>query len=206
MNKFDVARQAMGLITRDHGPIDGADTRPGAYTVYAGLLGLGGGGAGAACTNGSGNPIADAAKAEMDKGVHETPDNSNRNTDIDEYTGGTAKPWSPDFVSWVYNKANSPFTGGATEDWRLGSVAAISGWLQANGQYTTRQDNSFEPQAGDVIIIAQNGTAADHVGIIYAITTNSSITTIEGNVRGAVVSKTYSTYTANARIIGWGRK
>lgn len=205
MNNFDAQRQSMPIITRDGGGIDGRDTRPGAFTVYAGLLGLGGGSAGANCTNGTGNPVADKAKEELDKGVQERPDGSNRGTEIDKYTGGVAKPWSPDFVSWVLKEAGSPFDGGTTEPWRLTSTASIVTWLQTNGQYTTRQDKAFQPQAGDVVIISQSGEGGgDHVGIVYQVVNNAMIT-IEGNVTNAIVSKTYNNYETNARIVGWGR-
>lgn len=205
MNQYDAARQSMPMITSDGGTVDGTDTRPGAYTVYAGLLGLGGGGAGATCTQGTGNPIADAAKAEYDKGVKEVPPGSDDGPYIEEYTEGNPNPWSPDFVSWVYNKAGSAFTGGSGSDWHLRSVTAISSWLRANGQYTTRQEKTFEPQPGDVLVIAQDGDGEDHVGIVYSIS-NNAITTIEGNVTDALVIKTYNNYATNARIVGWGKK
>lgn len=39
MNRFDCKRKGMGLITKDYGPIDGVDTRLGAFTLYARLKG-----------------------------------------------------------------------------------------------------------------------------------------------------------------------
>ncbi len=43
MNNYDAVHMNMGIITQDGGGISGTDSRPGAYTVYAKLLGLGGG-------------------------------------------------------------------------------------------------------------------------------------------------------------------
>lgn len=37
MNMFDCKRSSMGLITKDNGPLDGTDTRLGAFTLYARL-------------------------------------------------------------------------------------------------------------------------------------------------------------------------
>lgn len=205
MNMFDGPRQGMAIISHDGGRIDAHDTRPGAFTVYAGLLGLGGGSTAASCTNGTGNAAADKAKEELDKGVKEVPDGTNSGPHINDYTGSTARPWSADFVSWVYNEAGTPFSGGNNTAWRLTSTASITGWLQTHGQYTTRQEKSFEPEPGDVIVIRQAGEgSADHVGIVYTVT-ETTLTTIEGNVRNALVSATYNSYTTNARIVGWGR-
>lgn len=39
MNMFDCARARMGLITQDYGPVDGVDTRYGAFTLFARLKG-----------------------------------------------------------------------------------------------------------------------------------------------------------------------
>ncbi|RYF29681.1 MAG: hypothetical protein EOO17_00365 [Chloroflexi bacterium] len=39
MNMFDCKRVRMGLITRDYGPVDGVDTRYGAFTLFARLKG-----------------------------------------------------------------------------------------------------------------------------------------------------------------------
>jgi len=39
MNRFDCNRARLGLVTKDYGPIDGVDTRYGAFTVFARLRG-----------------------------------------------------------------------------------------------------------------------------------------------------------------------
>jgi hypothetical protein len=43
MNNYDEVHKNMKIITRDFGPLDGIDTRFGAYTIYARLLGVSGG-------------------------------------------------------------------------------------------------------------------------------------------------------------------
>lgn len=51
MNEFDAIHKDMQIITRDGGGLDGIDTRPGAFTVYAALIGYSGSG----CVSGSGS-------------------------------------------------------------------------------------------------------------------------------------------------------
>lgn len=220
MNKFDTARNAMRIQTKDNsGVLDGIDSRPGAYTIYAALAGIAGG---AGCSGGggaSGSSIVDIAKAELDKGVVEIPDGSNCGPDVQKYTDGVCEYWCADFVSWVYKEAGKPFTEGWSGGWRVSYVPTMRAWLTTNGTFTGRSQNSFPPKPGDVVTFGgspETDSSGDdgHVGIIWEIKdvnntpTNpgdDTLISIEGNTSNEVGKREYENYLSNARVSGWGR-
>lgn len=51
MNNYDAIHHNMKIITRDNGPLDGIDTRYGAFVIYEKLGGTVGGGGGEGCSN-----------------------------------------------------------------------------------------------------------------------------------------------------------
>jgi hypothetical protein len=166
----------------------------------------GAGGSGTGTCSGNSQIVA-VAQAELAKNVKEIPAgiDSNSSPDINKYTDGHPEKWCADFVSWVYKEAGKPFTGGASGGWRLNAVGDLVSWLKSNGTYTTKQDNSFAPQPGDVVIIDDGGNPEGHTGIIAEVN-GKSITTIEGNALDSVLKLTYDDYTTDAKVTGWGRQ
>ena len=210
MNKFDAKRQSMGIITHDHGGVDGQDQRYGAFTIYAALAGVASTGNG--CTGGAAaGSIVAVALAELSKNVIEVPDGSNSGPDIDQYTDHHPEPWCADFVSWVYMKAGKSFTGGSSGGWRIGFVPTLREWFQKNGTYTLRSENKFPPEPGDLIVLAGDATATDssgaegHTGIVYQVS-GTTVVTIEGNTSNKIAKRTYNNYSTNQQVTGWGKK
>jgi hypothetical protein len=117
-----------------------------------------------------------------------------------KYQGSACgEDWCADFVSWVFNQAGTPFTGGSNGGWRLAAAVGVADWFKQNGVWTPDGASAPPPQPGDVFYTAANG---GHVGIIVAVSGNQ-VTTIEGNAGPSVVSITYNDYHSTGWA-GWG--
>lgn len=201
MNKFDSQRQAMQHDTVDRGTVLGVDQRYGAFTIYAALAGIGSSGCG-----GTGSRIVDVALQQL--GLAEAPPGSDGGPQIEKFQAGAGpEPWCADFVSWVYNEASSPFTGGDGPEWRIAGAVRLADFLRANGTWTERTANSFAPQPGDVVqFLYVNSTTSpnDHVGIVEKLE-GTTLHTIEGNSGNQVSRRSYQNYATNTEIVGWGR-
>jgi len=194
MNKYDAARQAMGIITRDNGGVDGIDTRFGAFTIYSRLGGAAGGGD--TCTGATGGAVLDIALKELAAKISETSTPEN----YLKYTDGVAEPWCADFMSWVFKQSGKPFTGGASGGWRIAMASGMRDWFKTNGVWvdaTAANIQSNPPKPGDVIyytsehlnmVVSVNGTEAKIVG---------------GNQSNAVTS--YQQDLTKPDVEGWGR-
>lgn len=94
----------------------------------------------------------------------------------------SAENWCADFVSWVFQTAGSPFTGGTRGGWDIAAVSELQAWFQRNGGWAPR--DSAKPQPGDVVIYQ---IGASHTNIVTAVnydptgTRLLSFTTIGGN-------------------------
>ncbi len=108
--------------------------------------------------------------------------------------------WCADFVSWVFNQAGTPFTGGVDGGWRLAGAVGIEQWFQKYGIWVNNGPSAPPPQPGDVFYTPVDG---GHVGIIVSVSGNS-VVTIEGNAAPEVESFPYSDYRATD-LAGWGR-
>ena len=124
-----------------------------------------------------------AAQEELQRGVKEVPDGSNRGERIDIYTGMVGKDpvlkgpaWCAYWVSWCFAQApgGSPFK-------RIGGAQAIAFWGDKHGCTTWRP---YSCKAGDIFVIA-NSEVRGHVGIVRAYEAGT-IWTIEGNAGNAV--------------------
>ncbi len=151
-----------------------------------------------------GNPaIVSAAASQV--GVSESPLGSNYGPVIKYYTDYNAEPWCADFVSWVYRKAGTPFTGGASGGWRIASTNRMEDWFRNNGVWRNRTSTDI-PQPGDAVFFDWNNDGRDdHAGIVNY-TSGSTLYTIEGNSSNRVNRRTYYNYKSNPDIKGWGRK
>ena len=167
MNKYDAQRQAMGIITRDFGGLDGKDSRFGAFTIFSRLNGAAGGGD--ACTGVSSSDLVSIALKEL--GV-----TGPTATGYLKYSDGSQENWCADFLSWVFNKAGKSFTGGTSGGWRIPAAAGVRDWFKANGIWidnTAANRASNPPKPGDVIhynhghvnmVISVTGTTAKIIG------------------------------------------
>lgn len=121
--------------------------------------------------------------AALQVGTHETPDGSNRGTQIDQWTGlvglaaGVAgPPWCAYFASAAYAQlvGGSPFG-------RLASALKLRDWGQSKGRLVTPSNAAI----GDVFVILR-GDNHGHVGIVCARLTYERVATIEGNASNSV--------------------
>lgn len=115
--------------------------------------------------------IVSIARAELRRGVRETPDGSNKGARIRTYGLSTSPryypaPWCAYFVSWVTRKAGRPIGAGGRG---LGYVPYIRAWAKNTKRWKAT------PKAGDLIVFPQ------HVGIVETVRSNRTLTTIEGN-------------------------
>lgn len=219
INKFDSPRMDMLMDVVDQGVLLGRDSRPGAFTVYAALLSSGGLSGFSSCFSKNAQGVVAVAKAELAKKITESA-GTNCGTGIGKYWTGSdsesdigtcsdAYKWCAAFVSWVFKKAGVPFTDGLSGGWMYAYVPTLKSYLESKHQYTTRQENKFLPQPGDLILFDNQGDEAgvlSHVEIIIAIDqTQKIITTIGGNTGNSVKQNTYSDYLNNNYVAGWGR-
>jgi PKD repeat protein len=128
--------------------------------------------------------IVALARRELNLGVHEIPDGSNRAPAIRRYETATrgamfGAPWCAYFVSYIARQAGAPIgTGGSG----IGYVPYIRAWAKQTKRWTRT------PHPGDLITFPQ------HVGIVENVYANHTLTTIEGNAGNAV----------RRRSRGWG--
>jgi len=96
--------------------------------------------------------------AEAEKGVKESPANSNK-TKYGEWYNMNGVPWCAIFVSWVYNQAGKP----------LGKIDSLKGYHYCPSAYNFWKNSNritTAPQAGDIILFDWNGDGkCDHTGI-----------------------------------------
>lgn len=145
-------------------------------------------------------------------GIKEVPANSNKVKYNTEYYGravsGSDYPWCAVFVWWVFKHA------GASDLYFGGKKSAycpeLVNYYKKTGQWL---DRSAKPQAGDIILFANKGTAC-HVGIVEKRINSSSVQTIEGNTssgnnaNGGQVqrrTRTYGTVGSSWYILGFAR-
>jgi hypothetical protein len=114
--------------------------------------------------------IVRVARAELEKGIRETPMGSDNSAGITRYRNAMVPhahggPWCAYFASWVTRRAGAPL--GSHGD-GIASAAGIRAWAGRTGRWRQL------PRAGDVAVYT------GHVGIVASVT-GSRMTTIEGN-------------------------
>ena len=119
------------------------------------------------------------ARSELEKGVREIPDGSNRGTRIRMYGGSTSPrfypaPWCAYFVSWVSRSAGNPL-GPAGQG--FGYVPYIKAWAVRTKRWKKA------PRSGDLVMFPQ------HVGMVERVYKNGTLTTIEGNSSNRVARR-----------------
>jgi Bacterial tandem repeat domain 1/CHAP domain len=104
---------------------------------------------------------------------------------------GNGGEWCSEFVSWVYNQAGAPFTGGGAGGWLLSNTTKIRNWFSAHATYLDRSVSwsGVEPQPGDYVFISRVGTDREHSGIVEYVDVDGALHTIEGNNAGRRVGR-----------------
>lgn len=128
------------------------------------------------------------------------------------YSDGVREAWCADFVSYVFNKAGSPFTGGSSGGWRIAAVLSMQAWFRnsSNGSLYFAVGSQL-PQPGDVAfyIGAQtpDGGSTRHVNIVVSVDAkNGTMVTIGGNESNTVRKQTREIKLDASGLVGFGRK
>lgn len=120
--------------------------------------------------------VIDIALAEV--GISESPPNSNKVKYNTWYYGrevsGASYPWCMTFTQYCFNKAGTPLP------YKTASCSALLNWYKKNKPECIVK----EPMAGDIAIMALNGTKISHVGLVYD-KTATLVLTVEGNTSRA---------------------
>jgi hypothetical protein len=147
-----------------------------------------------------GGTIVQVAQKELALGLVGTGPDQNSGP-VCKYQGSSCgESWCADFVSWVFNQAGKPFTGGVDGGWRLPGAVGVADWFQQNGIWIANGPSAAPPQPGDVFYTPDNN---GHTGIIVAVNGNQ-VTTIEGNTGPSVASYIQNDY-HSTNWAGWGR-
>lgn len=114
--------------------------------------------------------IVGVARAELDKGIRESPLGSNNSKAIARYRGALdprphGGPWCAYFASWVTRRAGAPLGSRGSG---IASAAGIRAWAERTGHWR------HLPRPGDVAVFSH------HVGIVVYVA-GSRMTTIDGN-------------------------
>jgi hypothetical protein len=72
-------------------------------------------------------------------------------------SGGVYEEWCADFVSWIYQQAAYPFSGG-TDGWRISAVASIQALGTQGNSFHWHPGNGYTPKPGDIAIHGSNHT------------------------------------------------
>jgi hypothetical protein len=201
MNQYDAAHKDMVWPSVSGEPLAGQTEygRFGAFTLFTRL-----GGAAGNCGLSS-DDIVRIAQQQL--GLQESPDGCNCGDQIQKFLGSSpGEFWCADFVSWVYNEAGHPFSGGQDGGWRVANVSVMHDWLLSNGSWFDA-GSPEDPKPGDVITFRDD----DHVGIVEYLDdagtpgnpNDDTVHTIEGNTTNMVARRTYGR--VGDTITGWGR-
>jgi hypothetical protein len=171
----------------------------GRHLILSGVVAMTFGVSQPAVAAGQGQAIDNLALGQV--GAKET-NGCNCGRQIDQFTEAHHEAWCADFVSWVYNQAGHPFTGGI-HGWRIPSAEYLRQWFVQRSWFHARTSSDV-PQTGDVVSFTYAGGRSDHVGIVDRVE-GTTLYTVEGNANNAVIRKRYLNYRANTRIMGWGR-
>lgn len=88
--------------------------------------------------------------------------------------------WCAVFASWVWRNAGVPE---APDTWVATDTAV---WAQQHGLWKPRPANGEgDPQPGDMVVYGAPGAGTGgHVGIVYSVNSNGTITTVDGDYGG----------------------
>lgn len=187
----DINKTTWGQIKTDGGSLQyPANADFGAWVQFASLAGIAGSpgntgtcgaNTGSNFTGDTQNKIAQIANEEYDK--WQATGTSDFASEYVLHPGA----WCADFVSWVLNKAGSPFTGGNSGGWLISGVSGVRSWFEQNGEFHLVSDSSYTPRVGDVVVYQTGGgDYPDHVNLVVEVN-GDKFTTIGGNEGGGRV-------------------
>ena len=131
----------------------------------------------------AGRAMVGLARGEV--GVTEQPPGSNDSPRISQFRLATAGsgvgPWCAYFTSWLAREAGVPL-GDSGQG--FGRVDDVWAWAERSGK--AMPVASASPQPGDLIVWDE------HIGIVEAVGTDGSITTIEGNSSNMVARRQHA--------------
>ncbi|MBT3234327.1 MAG: CHAP domain-containing protein [Bdellovibrionales bacterium] len=138
----------------------------------------------------SGNSIVQTARGELGN------DDSDPGFEPDgRYQADGVNNWCSEFVSWVYDQAGYPFTGGSLGGWMKWNTVQIRDWFSDNSTYVERDGGDWgrlQPQPGDYVFISRaSNPGRAHSGIVKRVDSRGGLWTIEGNNAGRVVDEYY---------------
>ncbi|MDH5490655.1 MAG: CHAP domain-containing protein [Myxococcales bacterium] len=147
--------------------------------------------------------IVEIAIAQIDRGVTQV-----------RASGGEVEPlarylrpqelWCSDFVSWVYQSAGRPFTGGYQGGWMLTNNRSIRRWFERRDRWIRNGGprwQTYAPEPGDYLRF--HTTGGGHSGIVHHVE-GPVLFTVEGNVGQRVRYRRYPDFRRYARIDGFG--
>ncbi|MDR0959459.1 MAG: CHAP domain-containing protein [Propionibacteriaceae bacterium] len=110
-----------------------------------------------------------------------------------KYSEGVEEDWCSDFVSWVYNEADLPFTNPNSYSWRIPGIYTLEQYFVEEGVYADPLE--YVPHFGDVMLY--NGSEAE--GTVYEGHTNlvlgvfdGQLVTIGGNQEDLITVTSYA--------------
>lgn len=127
--------------------------------------------------------VIEVARSQL--GTKEVPVNR---TKYGAWYGMDGAAWCAMFVSWVFDQAGLRLP--ATTSKGFAYTPSGAAWFQKQGRWHTGG-----PRPGDVVFFRFSGPRIHHVGIVEAVNSDGSITTIEGNT---------SSGTAGSQVDGGG--
>ena len=117
------------------------------------------------------------------------------------YTEGFEESWCADFISWIFDQADTPFVHPDTGYWRIPGVQTLMAYYQQQGAYHTIGDG-YVPQLGDVAFYfgeTPDGDSSEHVAMILEVR-GDQLVTIGGNEGDdGIVQIRYDKWTAGSK-------
>jgi hypothetical protein len=96
-------------------------------------------------------------------------------------SGGWCEEWCADFMSWLYNQTDYPFTGGQSGGWRLAAVDEIHNLgIEDQNFHWHGSDSGYTPRPGDIAVHKNLSTGVSHVNMVISVSGNT-LTLIGGD-------------------------
>jgi len=116
------------------------------------------------------------------------PDFTYAATGFLKYTDNSYEVWCADFVSWIYNQAGYPFSGGDDGGWRLDAVSAIQQLgVSPNSGFTWHPESSgYVPQPGDLALHYDPTQSAPWYHVNIFISSSGGVSEYIGGDQGGV--------------------
>jgi hypothetical protein len=97
-----------------------------------------------------------------------------------KYSDNVPEEWCADFVSWVYQQAGQPFTGGQSGGWRIAAVSGIWDLGKQNGTFHFHDSAGYTPKPGDLAIHKSEAAGVSHVNMVISVS-GTTVTLIGGD-------------------------